>query len=158
MSRLLQARSTGQALVEFAVVAPVFFLLLFGLIDLGRYVYVTNSFAQAAREGARYGSVPYWYQSCPASVTTKTRFDCVQQETKNRLAGAPVYYTVTVSCTTSDTLTTRTSDSCRADDVLKITVATPSTPASQRFTFFTPFVGQLIGSPVISATTQAIVQ
>jgi Flp pilus assembly protein TadG len=158
MSRILQARSKGQALVEFAVVAPIFFLLLFGLIDLGRYVYVTNAFAQAAREGARYGSVPFWYQSCAATVSPKTRFDCIAQETRNRLAGSPVYYNVTVSCTTSDTLTTRTSDSCRADDVLKITIATPTTPASQRFTFFTPFIGQLVGTPVISATTQAIVQ
>ncbi len=136
----------------------MFFLLLFGLIDLGRYVYITNAFAQAAREGARYGAVPYWYQSCPASVSPKTRFDCITQETKNRLAGAPAYYTVTVSCTTSDTLTTRTTDSCRADDVLKITIATPTSPASQRFTFFTPFIGQIVGTPVIGATTQVIVQ
>jgi len=158
MSRLLRGRGRGQALVEFAVVAPVFFLLLFGLIDLGRYVYVTNSFAQAAREGARYGAVPYWYQSCPASISPKTRFECIAQATKDRLSGAPVYYTVTVACTSSDQLTSRTGDSCRADDVLKITIATPTTPASQRFTFFTPFIGQLIGTPVISATTQVIVQ
>ena len=57
--------SRGQALVEFAIVAPVFFLLLFGVIDLGRYVYVTNAFGQAAREGARYGAVQSWIQQLP---------------------------------------------------------------------------------------------
>ena len=33
---------SGQALVEFALVLPIFMLLLFGLIDGGRYVYMSN--------------------------------------------------------------------------------------------------------------------
>ena len=45
----------GQALVEFALVLPIFLLLLFGLIDVGRLVYTWNALNQAAREGARYG-------------------------------------------------------------------------------------------------------
>jgi Flp pilus assembly protein TadG len=45
--------STGQALVEFALVLPVFLMLLFGLIDGGRYVFMNNVLSQAAREGAR---------------------------------------------------------------------------------------------------------
>ncbi len=32
-------RVAGQALVEFALVLPIFMLMLFGLIDGGRYVY-----------------------------------------------------------------------------------------------------------------------
>jgi Flp pilus assembly protein TadG len=32
---------------------PVFFLLLFGTVDLGRAVYIYNTIADAAREGAR---------------------------------------------------------------------------------------------------------
>ena len=47
---------TGQGLVEFALVLPVFFLLLFGLIDVGRYVYMNTVLSQAAREGARLGA------------------------------------------------------------------------------------------------------
>jgi Flp pilus assembly protein TadG len=50
-------RHRGQALVEFSLVIMVFLLLIFGLIDLGRLVYANNALAQAAREGARYGSV-----------------------------------------------------------------------------------------------------
>ena len=44
---------SGQALVEFALVLPVFLMLLFGLIDGGRYVFMNNVLSQAAREGAR---------------------------------------------------------------------------------------------------------
>ena len=154
--------SRGQALVEFAIVAPVFFLLLFGIIDLGRYVYVTNAFGQAAREGARYGVVQNWIYGCPGSVSPASRQACTAQETKNRLAGAPAYFSVTVSCTSPDSSVTRAADttgqSCLAGDLLKVVVATPTTPASQRFTFFTPFISQLIGSPVVSASSQAIVQ
>jgi Flp pilus assembly protein TadG len=50
-------RSPGQALVEVALVAPLFFMLLFGLIDLGRVIWAIDSVGAAAREGARYASV-----------------------------------------------------------------------------------------------------
>jgi Flp pilus assembly protein TadG len=43
----------GQGLVEFALVLPIFLLILFGLIDAGRYVYMNSVLSQAAREGAR---------------------------------------------------------------------------------------------------------
>jgi Flp pilus assembly protein TadG len=47
----------GQALVEFALVAPVFFLIVFAIIDFGRYVYYVQVLNNAAREGARYAIV-----------------------------------------------------------------------------------------------------
>src|SRR5256885_13209599 len=51
-------RRAGQSMVEFAVLAPIFFLLLLGTIDLGRAVYTYNAISNAAREGAR-AAVPY---------------------------------------------------------------------------------------------------
>jgi len=48
-------RRTGTAVVEFAVVAPVFFLLIFGMIEYGRMVMVQQVITNAAREGARKG-------------------------------------------------------------------------------------------------------
>ena len=50
-------RQAGQALVEFALVFPIFFLLLMGIIDLGRFVYTDATLSQAAREGARVAAV-----------------------------------------------------------------------------------------------------
>ena len=43
----------GQALVEFALTAPVFLLLLMGVVDLGRVIYYYSTIDQAAAEGAR---------------------------------------------------------------------------------------------------------
>ena len=47
----------GQALVEFALAIPIFLLLLFGVVDAGRYVYMSSVLSQAARESARLAAV-----------------------------------------------------------------------------------------------------
>ncbi|HEY7935726.1 MAG TPA: TadE family protein [Candidatus Limnocylindrales bacterium] len=47
----------GQALVEFALMFPIFLMMLFGLIDAGRYIYMDSVVSQAAREAARLAAV-----------------------------------------------------------------------------------------------------
>ncbi len=47
----------GQTLVEFAIVLPIFVVMLFGLLDAARFVYMNSVVSQAAREGARLGAV-----------------------------------------------------------------------------------------------------
>ncbi len=47
----------GQAMVEFALVAPLFFLLLFGIIEAGRFIFYYETLSNATREGARYAIV-----------------------------------------------------------------------------------------------------
>lgn len=44
----------GAAVVEFAIVAPVFILLVLGMIEIGRGVMVQQIITNAAREGARW--------------------------------------------------------------------------------------------------------
>jgi Flp pilus assembly protein TadG len=54
---------TGATLVEFAVVSPVLFLLLLGLVIGGLGIFRYQEVAWLAREGARYASVRgYQYQ------------------------------------------------------------------------------------------------
>jgi TadE-like protein len=66
--RRRSARRRGQSLVEFALVLPIFLVILFGLIDLGRAVYLNSTLSQAAREGARLASVEaYWVGRTDAS-------------------------------------------------------------------------------------------
>lgn len=57
LDRRQRERRTGQALVEFALVIPLFLLLLVGLFDLGRAVFAYNTLTNAAREGARMAIV-----------------------------------------------------------------------------------------------------
>lgn len=61
-----QPRSVGQALVEFALVAPIFFLLLFGIIEAGRFILYYQTLNNATREGARYAIVHGSNSFCPS--------------------------------------------------------------------------------------------
>ena len=44
---------SGVSTVEFAVVAPVFLLFVFGLLEMGRMMMIQQSLTNAAREGCR---------------------------------------------------------------------------------------------------------
>ena len=48
-----EGRQRSQSMVEFAIVAPVLLLLLFGVVDFGRVIYIYATINQAANEGAR---------------------------------------------------------------------------------------------------------
>jgi Flp pilus assembly protein TadG len=50
-------RRRGASLVEFAVVAPVFFLIVMGLIEFGRAFMVKELLTEAARRGCRQGVI-----------------------------------------------------------------------------------------------------
>lgn len=50
-------RERGEAIVEFALLAPVLFVLLFALVDFGRAFDASVVTTNAAREGARYGAL-----------------------------------------------------------------------------------------------------
>jgi Flp pilus assembly protein TadG len=60
-----QSRQRGQALVEFALMMPLFALLAFGLLDFGRVVYAQNTVSEAAREASRVGTLE------PSATATK---------------------------------------------------------------------------------------
>ena len=46
----------GSAAVEFAFIAPLLFLIVFGVIDFSRAYYTLNDLTAAVREGARFAS------------------------------------------------------------------------------------------------------
>ncbi len=58
----------GQALVEFALVAPIFLLIILAIIEGGRFVFFYEMLNSATREGARYAIVHGYNaaDSCPS--------------------------------------------------------------------------------------------
>jgi Flp pilus assembly protein TadG len=48
-----RGKRRGAAAVEFALVAPLFFLLIFGMVEFGRMVMIQQVITNASREGAR---------------------------------------------------------------------------------------------------------
>lgn len=59
-------RSGGQALTEFALVAPLIFLLILAIIEGGRFILYYETLSNATREGARYAIVHGSNSSCPS--------------------------------------------------------------------------------------------
>jgi Flp pilus assembly protein TadG len=141
----------GQSMVEFALVLPIFLLLLFGLIDIGRYVYTANAVNEAAREGARLGSVAAWSADCSGSRET-----CVRDITMSRLAGVAISAKdVTVQCWRYNPA--RPSEPapvavalCRANDFLSVRL-------DATFQVLTPVIGQFLGGAKVTGVAKVMV-
>lgn len=134
-------RPRGQALVEFAIVLPIFILVLVGIIDGGRVIFAGNSLSEAAREGARWGSV----QGRSADAASRT---LIQTETILRLNGAPNPI-VTVTCERSGATVT----ACRTNDILVVKV-------QSQVALATPLLGHFFGpagGPTLSSTAKVVV-
>ena len=67
-------RDPGQALPEFALIAPIFFLVILGILQMGLLFAGQNGLTNAAREAARYASTlptpdPFAAGSCASTGT-----------------------------------------------------------------------------------------
>jgi Flp pilus assembly protein TadG len=88
------ARRRAASLIEFAFVAPVFFLILLGIFEYGRFLFTIQLLNNAAREGARYAVV---------TVATETTSG-IQTHVDSYLAGQGATQLVSYSPTTNITV------------------------------------------------------
>jgi Flp pilus assembly protein TadG len=101
-------RSRGQALVEFALIIPIFLAVVLALIEGAYYAFTLNSLDRAVQEGGRHAAiVPPPIGTGAATVTA------VQNRVRDRAIGltvAPASVTVAMTqCATSPcSFTTRT--------------------------------------------------
>jgi Flp pilus assembly protein TadG len=54
--RIVQGKTTGQSLVEFALVSLILFFVVFGIMEMARLMFIFSQVSSAAQEGTRYGS------------------------------------------------------------------------------------------------------
>ena len=94
----------GQSMVEFALLLPVFLMMVMGVIDIARAYSTLQVVTNAAREGARVAIIP---TTAPAAVTTTVntylaasgQAGCTTAGTNLGTAGpAGATTTVAVSC------------------------------------------------------------
>jgi hypothetical protein len=76
-------KSRGQAAVEFALVLPLLILVVVGLIEAGRAMFIYSSVTNASREASRYGSA---FGLLPDETTAKFQ-DCAGMRNAARKAG-----------------------------------------------------------------------
>lgn len=66
MGKRNRRSETGSAMVEFAMVLPIFLLIAWCVIDFARAFYTSNSLSAAVREGARTAAVGNYFDGTPA--------------------------------------------------------------------------------------------
>jgi Flp pilus assembly protein TadG len=156
-------RRKGQALVEFALLLPIFVLILFGVFDLGRAVFAYNTVANAARQGARVAAVnqivssPDCNESKPVEDPNNAHWSvktCAAESAISlgiRPADVTVVYSAppgtTLACPTTPTPTSPIHVGC----IASVTVPYTFTPS-------TPIISGLVGPIVMSATSKIPVE
>jgi TadE-like protein len=89
----------GQALVETALVLPLLLLIIVGLFDAGRAIWLSNTLATAVREGTRYGIVHGALSGSPTgpgslSYTPPDTDTVITAQVRKYAAGIPSTLTV----------------------------------------------------------------
>lgn len=135
-------REHGTSLVEFALTLPFLILLITGAFDLGWAVYINNSVAVAAREGARRALV----------VASSNNTVCTQIQ--NGLQGLPL------NCTYQDSAPSTTTPGIfvqpanrNASWAGKPVIVT----VQYKYTPITPIIGQIVGSGFMLSSSATMV-
>jgi Flp pilus assembly protein TadG len=127
-------RPRGQTLVEFALILPIFILVLVGIFDMGRAVYAYNTISNASREAVRLGIVDQ----------NMTNLQAEAVKASVALGATPA--DVDVSFLSSDLLTP-CAVPAQIGCVVMITV-------HYQYTAATPIIGNLVGTIDMASTTR----
>lgn len=115
-----KGRSRGQALTEFALVVPFLLLMLFGIIEFGRFVFAYEVLNNATREGARYAIVHGSDSRCPSGPMPggATSPSSCADASGNAVKGQVTRYAFTLGVTPSQVAVTWPNlDNARGHDV-----------------------------------------
>ena len=127
------AETPGQALVEFAVVIIPFLVLLMGILDLGRGIYMLNGTAEAARDIARV-TIVHRYDVC-CDLGSSAEAQEVIEVQRRIISGLDITPSTDIVCVDiSDTVIP--DNECRSGDYVRVRVRadfSPITPIVSAF-------------------------
>lgn len=95
----------GQALVEFALMIPLLFLLIVNVVNFGAFIYAWITIANAARAAADYATLASASVGSPASATTAQITSLITSDTSSLPATASV-------CVNQNATTSATTGTC----------------------------------------------
>jgi Flp pilus assembly protein TadG len=144
--------SRGQSLVEFALILPIFLLILFGLFDMGRAVYAWSTINNAAREAARLLIVDQtWALEGGTVVFSHARAEALRQS----VALAIDNDQVSIDFRDPDVLDTPNSCEDVEDDPSTVRLGcVAAVTVDYSFTPATPVIGQIIGSMTLEGESR----
>ena len=114
MLRTLRSQS-GQSMVELALLTPLLLLMVIGIVEMGRYGYLSILLSNAARAGASYGA-----QSLALSVDTTGISNAAHNDFYNNgnstqnTSNFSATSTVTCGCDSSGSVSPDTTPACYA--------------------------------------------
>jgi len=158
-------RSRGQAVVEFAVILPVFLLITLGVVDMARvftaYIALTNGVSNAAIYAGQGGYLNKWCSPspqavgdlpCPAPGHTSTNPDNIAYQIKVEATGLNSQ-AIVMQAPVCTLIASGTVVDCTSIDPKNVRIV-----ASYNIDLITPLMTTLMGGPVhmTAATTAAI--
>lgn len=149
-------RTRAQALVEFALVLPVFLLIIFGLIDGGRLIFTYNTTSNAARSGARVAIVNQstnGTNTCDTTSATAWSTGCaVQSGSSVAIAPSDVVVTYRDAADAAD---------CDPDssDGIELSIGCLAVvQVTSHFQALTPIIGQIVGPIDITSKSKVPIE
>jgi Flp pilus assembly protein TadG len=134
-------RIRGQTLAEFALVLPLFLAVVFGLIDMSRGVFASNTLSNAARTAARVAIVDQTVATIQAAAVDQARWlglTAANVQVAFRLPSDP----------------SNPANVCAPTSVGCVSVVT----ITYRFEPTIPIIRDLVGPLDMSATSQMVIE
>lgn len=94
---------SGQSMVELALLTPILLLLVIGVVEMGRYTYLSVVLGNAARAGADYGAQGLAYSVDTAGIQAAATIDF---NDNGETSGLSVSSTAICGCDNGGTITT----------------------------------------------------
>lgn len=145
MSGVGRRREGGQSLVEFALVFPLFLLIIFGIVDAGRLIYTYNTVSSAARDGARVAIV---------NQSTSGTDTCDTTSATAWSIGCAIESGIGLDLQSSDIVVEYRNPTDTAACATPIIGCIASVAVTGTYRPLTPVIGQLIGDVPVTSTTK----
>jgi Flp pilus assembly protein TadG len=143
VSRLRRRSHRGQALVEFALILPIFILMLVGIFDMGRAVYDYNVISNAARQAMRLAIVD--------QNTTAITNEAVQHSIGIATASNVTVQFIDTANATTYSQCSAAPNGCQLGWQAVVTVTYDYTAA-------TPVIGNLVGTIGMASTSKQAIE
>jgi len=148
-------RHAGQGLVEFALILPVFLLIIFGVVDFGRAIFQYNTVAESSRQADRLAVV----DQTIADIKTKAIENAIGIALDPDPNGVKVCFKASTMVTQAELTCSNTTAStlCNGGVAPKLIGCLAVVETQSTFKALTPVISNIVGTiPITSRSVNPI--